>query len=160
MKIKIRPIQPNDNAQVAAVVRSVLIDFEVPKVGSAYSDASLDCMYESYQNKMSRYFVIEEENRVIGGGGIAPLANFDGNVCELQKMYFLPQARGKGIGTKLIDKCLQEAVQLGYESCYLETMHYMKAAQNLYKKYGFEQLDGPMGDTGHHACGVQMLKKL
>jgi len=156
----IRPIEKKDNPEIAKVIRSVLVDYGVPKVGTAYADAALDCMLETYQNDKAAYFVVEENNEVIGGGGIAQLDNYDGNVCELQKMYFLPIARGRGLGTQMIDLCLKEAKKLGYEKCYLETMSYMEAAQKLYKRYGFEYLDGPMGDTGHYSCGVHMILDL
>ncbi|MEL6812730.1 MAG: GNAT family N-acetyltransferase [Bacteroidota bacterium] len=156
----IRPIRKEDNPHIARVIRSVLIDFGVPKVGTAYADVSLDMMFETYLKDRADYFVLEENGKVIGGGGIAQLDNFEGNVCELQKMYFLPEARGRGLGTKMIDRCLEQAKQFGYEGCYLETMSYMQAAQKLYKKYGFELLDGPMGDTGHYSCGVHMIKNL
>lgn len=156
----IRPIQAKDNVQVAKIIRSVLEDFNVPKVGTAYADVSLDCMFETYQKPRAAYFVLEENGKLIGGGGIAQLDNFEGNVCELQKMYFLDEARGRGLGTKMIDICLKKAQEFGYEKCYLETMSYMEAAQKLYKKYGFQYIDGAMGDTGHHACGVNMLLDL
>ena len=153
----IRPIEKRDNLQVAKVIRSVLVDFGVPKVGTAYADVSLNSMFENYQQKNAAYFVVEENGVVIGGGGIALLDNYNGNVCELQKMYFLPVARGRGLGTQMIDLCLQKAKEMGYEKCYLETMSYMEAAQKLYKNYGFQYLDGPMGDTGHYSCGVHMI---
>jgi len=157
---EIRRIKKEDNPQIATVIRSVLIDFGVPKVGTAYADVSLDMMFETYSRDRADYFVLEENGKIIGGGGIAQLDNFEGNVCELQKMYFLPEARGRGLGTKMIDSCLQQARFYEYEACYLETMSYMEAAQKLYKKYGFDLLDGPMGDTGHYSCGVHMLKGL
>ncbi|MEZ4779625.1 MAG: GNAT family N-acetyltransferase [Flavobacteriaceae bacterium] len=156
----IRAIQPEDNPFVAKIIRNVLEDFNVPKVGTAYADASLDCMFETYQKPRSAYFILEENNIIIGGGGIAQLDHYEGNVCELQKMYFLEGARGRGLGTRMIDICLKKAREFGYEQCYLETMSYMEAAQKLYKKYGFQYIDGAMGDTGHHACGVNMLLDL
>lgn len=156
----IRSIEPEDNPFVAALIRSVLEDFKVPKVGTAYADVSLDCMFETYQKHKSAYFVLVENNKVIGGGGIAQLDNYEGNVCELQKMYFLEEARGRGFGTQMIDICLNKAREFGYDQCYLETMSYMEAAQKLYQKYGFRYLEGAMGDTGHYACGVNMLLDL
>jgi putative acetyltransferase len=36
----------------------------------------------------------------------------------------------------------------------------MKAAQKLYTRNGFEYIDGPLGDTGHFSCPVQMLRNL
>lgn len=160
MATLIRSIQKKDNRQIAALIRSVVLEFGLPKVGTVYEDASLDYMFESYQQPGSYYFILEEDGKMIGGGGIAQLASYDGAVCELQKMYFLPLARGRGLGTQMIDRCLEAAREFGYTGCYLETMSYMEAAQKLYQKYGFELLDGPMGDTGHYACGVHMIKPL
>lgn len=156
----IRLIAQKDNLAIAKVIRSVLEDFNVPKVGTAYADPSLDSMFETYQNKNTVYFVVAIEDKIIGGAGIAPLQEGDPSVCELQKMYFLPEARGKGIGTQMIHQCLDKARNFGFSKCYLETMEYMKAAQKLYKKYGFNYLDGPMGNTGHYSCGVHMLLDL
>lgn len=116
----IRSIQQKDNPQVAQIIRSVLVDFGVPKAGTAYADVSLDIMFEAYNKENAAYFVVEENGTVIGGGGIAQLDNYDGNVCELQKMYFLPVARGRGLGTQMIDLCLKKAKEIGYEKCYLE----------------------------------------
>lgn len=153
----IRPIQKDDNAQVAAVVRKVLVDMGAPKVGTAYADEALDTMYEHYDRPKAAYFVVEDNGIVIGCAGIAQLDNYDGNVCELQKMYFLEEARGKGLGSAMMKKCLDTARDFGFEQCYLETMPYMEAAQKLYKRTGFDYIDGPMGNTGHFSCPVHML---
>ena len=156
----IRPIQKKDNAQIATVIRKVLIDLGVPKVGTAYADKALDCMFETYNKDKAIYFVVEEQGEIIGGAGIAQLDNYKGNVCELQKMYFLEATRGRGIGKEMMRLCIAKATEFGFESCYLETMTYMEAAQQLYKKSGFAIIDGPLGDTGHFSCPVQMLKTL
>ena len=156
----IREIQPEDNTQVTTIVRSVLEEFNVPKTGTAYADAALDDMYETYNVPRASYFVIMDNGKIIGGGGVAQLQNYDGNVCELQKMYFLEDARGKGLGRTMVELCLAKAREYGYEKCYLETMTQMTTAQELYKKFGFEYIDGPMGNTGHYLCPVWMLKTL
>jgi len=156
----IREIKPNDNEQIAQVIRTVLTEFGAPKVGTAYEDKATDEMFETYQKENTAYFVIEHQNKIVGGVGFADLDSFDGTVCELQKMYFLPITRGKGLGSKLIDFCLTQAKKQGYKQCYLETMPYMDAARALYSKNGFINLDKPMGNTGHYSCNVWMLKDL
>lgn len=160
MNTIIRKIEQKDNAEVAALIRSVLIEHNVPKVGTAYADASLDCMYETYSAANAQYFVVEKEGKLIGGAGIAPLENGPSDTCELQKMYFLPEARGTGMGSAMMDTCLAFATAAGFARCYLETMPYMEAAQKLYRKSGFEYLDAPMGDTGHCSCPVWMITSL
>lgn len=158
--IHIRPIEKADNEAVANVIRTVLIEHNVPKVGTAYADASLDCMFETYSMARSRYFVVTRNNQIIGGAGISQLANEKETICELQKMYFLSEARGLGLGMQMMERCLDEARSFGYEQCYLETMPYMIDAQKLYKKFGFEYINAPMGCTGHTSCPVWMLKDL
>ena len=156
----IREIKAKDNINLAKVIRNVILEMGAPKVGTAFEDEATDKMFETYQKENAVYFVVEHKNRVVGGAGIAQLDNFDGNICELQKMYFLPIARGKGLGTKLIQTCLEKAKIYGFEKCYLETLPYMKAAVKLYKKYGFKDLDIPMGNTCHYNCNVWMIKEI
>lgn len=156
----IREIKPEDNKALAKVVRNVILEMGAPKVGTAYEDAATDKMFETYQKEKAVYYILEHEKKVVGGAGIAQLDNFDGNVCELQKMYFLPIARGKGLGTKLISKCLEKAKEFGFESCYLETLPYMKDAVKLYNKNGFTNLEKPLGNTCHYSCDVWMIKKI
>jgi len=158
--IVIREIQPEDDQQIAKVIREVLIEFGVPKVGTAYEDKALDCMTKTYDTPKSKYFVIDHNGKIIGGAGISQLDKYQGNVCELQKMYFLPEARGTGLGAKMMTVCLEQAKQFGFEHCYLETLPYMKAATKLYARVGFQSLDKPMGNTGHYSCNVWMIKKL
>ncbi len=143
----IREIKKEDNQAVAQLIRSVFDEMEIPKVGTAYEDPYLDLMFEEYNKPQSVYFVVENEGEILGCCGIAPLENSDSKICELQKMYFLPKTRGLGIGTKMMEQCLERARGFGFEKCYIETMPFMEAAQKLYTKSGFEYLDAPMGCT-------------
>lgn len=156
----IRKIKKEDNQAVAKLIRSVFDEMEIPKTGTAYEDPYLDLMFEEYNKPKSVYFVVEIEGEILGCAGIAPLENGDPEICELQKMYFLPKLRGLGIGTEMMEQCLEQARSFGFKKCYIETMPFMHAAQKLYKKSGFEYLDAPMGNTGHSSCPVWMLKQL
>ncbi|MDO6517078.1 GNAT family N-acetyltransferase [Zobellia uliginosa] len=158
--VNIRNIRKGDNGQVATLIRKVLVDLGAPKVGTAYADATLDSMFENYDCPRAAYFVVEENDKILGCAGVAQLDNCDDNICELQKMYFLEEARGRGIGSKMLQICLEKAREFNFEKVYLETMPYMKAAQKLYEKMGFEYIDKPMGGTGHYSCPVYMLAKL
>ena len=158
--IVIREIELEDDPKIAKAVRTVLIEMGVPKVGTAYEDTALDCMTETYNKPNKTYFVIAQGNEILGGAGISPLDNYEGNICELQKMYFMPEARGKGLGSAMMAKCLEFAKLAGFEQCYLETLPYMQDARKLYRKVGFTSLDKPMGNTGHYSCTEWMLKDL
>jgi putative acetyltransferase len=156
----IREIQPQDNEQIANVIRQVFISDDYPKNGTAFADKQLDFMFETYDKVKSIYFVVEIDGKIVGGAGVSQLDNSKENICELQKMYFLQEARGKGIGFEMIQKCLTKAKEFGYEKCYLETLPEMLVAQSLYKKVGFEYLCEPLGGTGHTSCPVWMIKEL
>ena len=156
----IRKIKKEDNQAVAQLIRAVFDELNIPKVGTAYADPYLDLMFEEYNKTKSVYYVIENNGKIIGGAGIAPLENEAETICELQKMYFLPETRGKGLGSLMMEKCLRSAKDFGFEKCYLETMPFMHDAQKLYKKVGFEYLCAPMGSTGHTSCPVWMMKEL
>lgn len=158
-EFEIRPIQKEDNAAIAAIIRRVLAEFNFSGPGTAAADPEVDSMTETYSRKKSAYFVAVKGEKVVGGVGFAPLEGVDG-VCELQKMYLLPEARGVGLGEKLLQKCLQKAKIKKFKQCYLETAFAMKKAQTLYKKLGFHPIDGPMGNTGHFRCECWYLKDL
>lgn len=160
INMDIRKIEQKDNPAVAKIVRTVMIELGAPKVGTAYADPNLDTMFETYQKANAVYFVIENDGRIIGGAGIQKLDNGEDTICELQKMYFMPEARGLGVGSKMIALCLQQAKEFGFKKCYLETMPFMIDAQKLYKKSGFYNINGPMGNTGHTYCSVWMMKDL
>lgn len=156
----IRQIKKEDNLQIAQVIRQVFIDDNYPKTGTAFADPQLDFMYEAYNRERAVYFVIEDKGKIVGGAGVSQLEDSNENICELQKMYFLHEARGKGLGMQIIEKCLQKATDFGYEKCYLETLPEMLVAQKIYQKLGFEYLCEPLGTTGHSSCPVWMIKQL
>jgi putative acetyltransferase len=99
-------------------------------------------------------------NQILGGAGIAPLRYGPDGYCELQKMYFLSKARGKGLGSQMMHKCLQQAKRFGFTDCYLETMPNMMHVQKLHQKWGFEYIEHPLGNTGHCSCPIWMVKSL
>jgi putative acetyltransferase len=148
----IRPITPADDPAVAAIIRAVMTEHGASGPGFAIHDAEVEAMHAAYQGPGAIYFVIDDGGEVIGGGGIAPLAGGPPDTCELKKMYFLPRARGRGVGRRLLERCLAEARTRGYRRCYLETLESMGAARALYEKLGFRPLAGALGATGHFSC--------
>ncbi|MDG2609284.1 bifunctional helix-turn-helix transcriptional regulator/GNAT family N-acetyltransferase, partial [Vibrio parahaemolyticus] len=156
----LRPLTKADNSQVADVIRKVSAEYGLTAdKGYGVADPTLDDMYSVYDQQGAAYWVVEYQGEIVGGGGFAPLAG-EPNVCELQKMYFLPQTRGHGLAKRIVALSLQLAKQFGYQQCYLETTECLREAVGLYEKLGFEHLDAPLGQTGHDACEVVMLKTL
>ncbi|MGR5065379.1 bifunctional helix-turn-helix transcriptional regulator/GNAT family N-acetyltransferase [Photobacterium sp. DNB22_13_2] len=157
---QLRLLTPLDNAAMAAVVRRVSDEHGLTAdKGYGVSDPTLDALSEVYSAPGSAFWVVERDNRILGGGGIASLAGEEG-VCELQKMYFLPELRGKGFARRIAATALKFARQQQYKACYLETTASLQAAINLYLGLGFVRIPHAMGQTGHDACEVRMLKTL
>ncbi|MGQ0430559.1 MAG: GNAT family N-acetyltransferase [Gammaproteobacteria bacterium] len=156
----IRPIRSEDDAEVAVIIREVMASFGATGPGYSSGDPEVDAMSAAYDGARAVYFVLEEDGRVIGCGGIAPLAGADAGVCELRKMYLLPGARGRGFGRAMLRRCLDAARGRGYRRCYLETLAAMDAAQKLYVQAGFQRLAAPLGSTGHSGCNRHYLLEL
>lgn len=148
----VRLIELRDNEFVRNIIRTVMPEFGASGKGFAIHDAEVDNMFAAYTKDHTAYFVCELNSTIVGGGGIAPLEGGDPAVCELKKMYFLPEGRGKGLGQQVLSACLQKAKEIGFKFCYLETFNTMKDAMRLYEKNGFEKIPGPLGNTGHFAC--------
>ena len=148
-----RPIRPEDDASVAAIIRHVMPEFGADGPGFALHDPEVDHMSGAYAIPGAAYFVVvNEDGKVVGGAGVAALDGGEPEVCELRKMYFLPEVRGQGMGEALLRHCLTVAQDLGYRTCYLETLTGMDQALKLYRKVGFRPLCTPMGRTGHGGC--------
>ena len=157
--LRIREIRPGDDAAVEAVIRACLVEFGADREGFAWSDPDLGRFSQVYAASGSRYWVVEtSEGAVVGGAGIGPLPGAEG-VCELQKMYCLPQARGTGAAHGLMGLALDFAARY-YRQCYLETFHTMAAANRFYQKYGFRRLEAPYLPTPHFSCDIWYLKDL
>ena len=159
-QITIRPIQPNDNVELATIVRAALKEFGANKPGTVYYDPTTDALFELFQKGGAAYFVAESSTTILGGGGIYPSDGLPHGTGELVKMYLRPEARGIGLGKLLIRKSLQAAQQMGYTQVYIESMPELAQALHTYEKFGFRYLDGPLGNTGHFGCDRWMLRPL
>ncbi len=155
-ELLLREITPEDNAAIESVIRSCLIEFGADHDGTAWADPMLGRFSEVYSQEGSRYWVAVYCGRVVGGCGIGRLTD---TVCELQKMYLLPEVRGRGFARSLMDKALGFA-RLHYEQCFLETLENMTAAQRLYEHFGFVRTDEQPVVTEHYACDVRYIKNL
>ena len=158
--VTIRSIRQSDNPFLSKIVKGTLAEFGANHPNTVYYDPTTEALYELFQKKGAAYFVAEIDGQIVGGGGIYPTDGLPADTCELVKMYLLPQARGIGLGRTLIEKSLTYAEVAGYRHIYLETMPELKQALKVYEKFGFEYLQGPMGNSGHTGCSLWMIKNL
>ena len=159
--ITIRPIALADNKDLAIIIRQSLAEFGANKPGTVYYDDTTDHLYELFnQTKGSVYFTALQGSTIIGGAGIFPTEALPDGVCEIVKIYLAKEARGLGLGKRLIEVCLDWAKENGYKSVYLETMPELGKAVTLYEKFGFTYLKQPLGNSGHTGCDIWMIKQL
>jgi putative acetyltransferase len=148
----VRPTRKKDNPAVARIIRQVMTEYGAVGRGYSIEDAEVDAMFEAYPAPESSFFVIERQGKILGCGGMGPLTQGEPGICELRKMYFLPELRGTGMGTRLLSIILDSARATDYTCCYLETLQSMSQARHLYSRQGFEPIPQALGNTGHSAC--------
>lgn len=133
-EFSLRPARTADSPAVKELVFAVLKEYGLePAQGS--TDADLNDLEAAYINRGGYFGVVEEaDGALIGTYGLYPLKD---GVAEIRKMYLRPAARGKGLGSHLLDKLLKIAAEKGFRRLELETAAVLKEAIGLYTKKGF-----------------------
>lgn len=158
--VTIRPIEQNDNKPLADVIRQVFREFRIDRPGTVYTDPTTDHLFELFQTKGSGYFVAEENGALLGGCGFFPTDQLPKGYCELVKFFLLPSSRGKGLGLELMQNAMNKAKQAGYTHMYLESFPELAKAVSMYERAGFKHINHALGNSGHHACTIWMVKSL
>lgn len=158
--MQIRAIEEKDNQTIERIIRRSLESFNLNIPGTAYFDPQLSNLAQYYKEQPnSKYWVVvNEQNEVVGGVGIAPFGQKPG-ICELQKLYITPEAQGMGLSSDLMKVALDFAKEY-YTHCYLETLKKLQAANLLYIKLGFQQLEKPLDGSEHNATDAWFIKEL
>ncbi len=141
----IRPICPQDDPQIARIVRANLEAYHLDIPGTAYFDPELESLSRYYGAKpdLRAYFVAADTaGNVVGGVGIAEFSGL-AQCAELQKLYLCDEAKGHGLGKRLMQTARDYARKIGYKALYLETHTNLLTAIALYEKLGFEQIEKP-----------------
>ena len=155
-----RKIKASDNIEIAAVIRAVLTEHGLDIPGTVFTDPTTDELFETFNVDKAEYWVVEVDDVIVGGSGLYPTSGLDDDCTELVKLYLLNACRGLGIGKELMRIVIEEAGNLGYNKVYLESLPELSEAIGLYNHMGFKMLDHSLGDSGHFACRVWMLKNL
>ena len=78
--------------------------------------------------------VRDDDGTALGCGGVT---RFDERRAELKRMYVVPEARGRGLGRRLLEELEAAARRLGYSGLVLETGDRQPEAVGLYLSAGF-----------------------
>jgi len=157
---EIRPIELADVPALLEIIADSRREYGIAERGVELLEPADHALYATYQRQRTLYFVALLGGEIVGGAGVAPLSGADPLTCELQRMYLRADARGRGIGDALLERCLTAARQFLYVRCYLETITQMQAALEFYGRHGFRDLQAPLGRTGHEHNDRWMLRLL
>ncbi len=138
-----RELTGDDDAIVARLVRSNLEKAGLDIPGTVYFDEALDHLSDIYGKDDSRYFVLEDKTgKVIGGIGFARFPHME-NTAELQKLYLDDEAKGFGLGYKMVYFIEEQMRKAGFSRSYLETHDNLKTAIHVYENSGYRETDRP-----------------
>ncbi len=115
--------------------------------------------YYSQFNKidMIRHVVVAYvEGKALGCGSVKA---FDSTSMEVKRMYVRPEARGKGIASKVLEELETWTAELGFERSVLETGREFTEAVALYRKWGYTEIPnyGPYVGIAGSVCFEKML---
>ena len=156
----IRPITADDDEAMGTIARDNLAAVGLDIPGTAFFDPEimhLSGFYDEDPMRRRYYVAVDDDGRVLGGCGLAEFFPLEGT-AELQKLYLADEAKGHGLGTRLVGLVEEAARELGYRSLYLETHSKLKAAISLYEKLGYRAIDSV--SPGHVAMDHFFIKDL
>jgi GNAT superfamily N-acetyltransferase len=101
------------------------------------------------------FLVIYADGKPVAGGGVK--RDEDG-VAEIKRMYVVPEARGQGLGRRLLEELEAAARELGYARIRLDTGDRQPHAQAMYERAGYHRIDNYNGNPQASFWGEKILR--
>ena len=150
--MKIRVANISDTANIVRLVKDGLKEFGL-SYSPETSEADLLNIQEEYFESGGTFLILEDhESNTIAIGGLKKL---DKETFKIRKMYVSKMFRGKGYGRYILTSLIQIAQSKGAAKIILETSTQMRAAINLYKSYGFNEISVKAESP---RCDITMIK--
>ena len=104
---------------------------------------------KNYDAKRERCWIAEKDGARVGGVFVAKASD---EVVKLRLLHVEAEARGLGIGRRLVEECVRFARQAGYQKMTLWTQSMLHAARHIYKQAGFQMVR----EEQHHSFGKDL----
>ena len=104
---------------------------------------------KNYDPKRERAWVAEKDGERVGAVFVAKASD---ETARLRLLHVEREARGMGIGKRLVEECIRFARQAGYQKMTLWTQSILHAARGIYKKAGFQIVN----EQKHHSFGKDL----
>jgi DNA-binding MarR family transcriptional regulator/GNAT superfamily N-acetyltransferase len=104
---------------------------------------------KNYDPNRERCWIAEKDGERVGGAFVAKVSD---DIAQLRLLHVEAQARGLGIGKRLVEECLRFARRAGYQKMTLWTQSNLHAARHIYKQAGFQVVR----EQQHHSFGKDL----
>ncbi len=104
---------------------------------------------KNYDPKREHCWIAEKDGARVGAVFVAKASD---EIAKLRLLHVEPEARGLGIGKRLVEECVRFARQAGYSKITLWTQSILHAARHLYKQAGFQVVR----EEQHHSFGKDL----
>ena len=152
--MNLRPATNADREEVESLIFAILREHGLQPSPDS-TDADLADLEGFYSDGSGFFDVLLDDSGTIIG--TVAIHRTEEDLCELRKMYLAEEARGLGLGRKLIDHAIDRAHEMGFKQMWLETAHSLGAARRLYESYGFRVFEPPHKSA---RCDFAMRKDL
>ena len=150
----IRDWRAEDRSAAAGVIRQVLEEYGLPWQPES-ADSDVIAVESSYLDVGGEFWVVEVLGKIVGTAAYYPVQSTK-DCVEIRKMYLLPEVRGRGLGTYLLESLEKAILKKKYTKIEIETASILKEAVILYEKHDYR----PMTEVTTARCDRSYYKKL
>jgi len=132
----IEPFHPSHASGILDVIGLVFAEYAMTFDPSNFDSDLLD-VQRHYIERGGWFSVLLDDGRVVGTVAAVPKEE---RVCELKRLYLLPEYRGRGLGRSLLEHVMERARQEGYREAVAWSDVRLETAHSVYDRLGFERL--------------------